>query len=219
MHCLVTAGPTFEPQDQVRRLTNFSTGRLGTDLACRLAAAGHTVTLFRGEMAVWPATAALDAGARVVSFRTAANLRTLLSQEAGAGVEAAFHAAAVGDFSFGRVWRRETGGTLVEVQAGKLSSKDGALLAELLPTPKLIAELRGWFPRAWLVGWKYEVDGSRDDAIERARSQLRDCRTDVCVVNGPAYGPGFGLVRSDGTLTHAGESGRLLAELAQGVSP
>ena len=53
VHCLVTAGPTFEPIDQVRRLTNFSTGRLGSELAACLAAAGHQVTLLLGEQATW----------------------------------------------------------------------------------------------------------------------------------------------------------------------
>ena len=36
MHCIVTAGPTYEPIDQVRRLTNHSTGQLGTGLAKHL---------------------------------------------------------------------------------------------------------------------------------------------------------------------------------------
>ena len=45
MNCIVTAGPTYEPLDDVRRLTNFSTGRLGTELANFLAARGHTVIL------------------------------------------------------------------------------------------------------------------------------------------------------------------------------
>ena len=45
MNCIVTAGPTFEPLDQVRRLTNMSTGRLGTELANFLTAQGHTVGL------------------------------------------------------------------------------------------------------------------------------------------------------------------------------
>ena len=36
MHCIVTAGPTHEPIDKVRRLTNHSTGRLGTGLAKHL---------------------------------------------------------------------------------------------------------------------------------------------------------------------------------------
>ena len=51
MNCIVTAGPTFEPLDDVRRLTNFSTGKLGTELANFLTARGHKVTLLIGESA------------------------------------------------------------------------------------------------------------------------------------------------------------------------
>ena len=45
MNCIVTAGPTYEPLDEVRRLTNSSTGRLGSELANYLTARGHRVTL------------------------------------------------------------------------------------------------------------------------------------------------------------------------------
>ena len=218
MRCIITAGPTFEPLDQVRRLTNFSTGRLGTELACHLAGAGHRVTLLRGESAVWPASPALEAGVEVASFGSAADLWRGLAREAEQPADAVFHAAAVGDFVFGRVWRRDASGGLVEVQAGKFSTRDGSLLAELVPTPKILSELRGWFAHAWLVGWKYEVDGGRDAALERARNQLRDARTDACVVNGPAYGMGFGLLEPDGTLRHAEDHERLYFELAQGLA-
>ena len=53
MNCIVTAGPTYEPLDDVRRLTNFSTGRLGTELANYLAARGHNVILLLGEPATY----------------------------------------------------------------------------------------------------------------------------------------------------------------------
>ncbi|SVB07858.1 uncharacterized protein METZ01_LOCUS160712, partial [marine metagenome] len=52
MHCLVTAGPTIEPIDEVRRLTNHSTGRLGCSLADALSHAGHRVTLLLSEVAL-----------------------------------------------------------------------------------------------------------------------------------------------------------------------
>lgn len=197
MRCLVTAGPTFEPLDQVRRLTNFSTGRLGAELAGTLADRGHEVILLRGETATWPATA--RAGVRGQPFTTTADLRARLAGLAGAGVDAVFHAAAVSDFGFGKVWERQADGSLAEARAGKLSTRGGSLLAELVPTPKVIAELRDWFPRAYLVGWKYEVDGDRDTALREAREQIRVCRTDACVANGPAYGDGFGLVQAGTT--------------------
>ena len=48
MRCVVTAGPAYEPLDDVRRLTNFSTGQLGTELANYLTTEGHEVTLLSG---------------------------------------------------------------------------------------------------------------------------------------------------------------------------
>jgi phosphopantothenate---cysteine ligase (CTP) len=76
------------------------------------------------------------------------------------------------------------------------------LLAELLPTPKIISELRGWFPKTKIVGWKFEADGNRAAAIAAAQKQLVGGSTDLCVVNGPAYGEGFGMVGKTGTLAH-----------------
>ncbi len=191
MNCVVTAGPTFEPLDQVRRLTNFSTGRLGSELANLLTARGHSVTLLLGEISVW----AGEQSARTVErFSTTADLRTRLQRLAGTPVDAVFHAAAVSDFAFGQVWQRSAAGELTPLAAGKLSTRAGSLLAELVPTPKIIAELRDWFPGAILAGWKFEVDGGREQALVAAARQMRDCHTDACVINGPAYGAGFGLM-------------------------
>ena len=53
MQCVVTAGPTFEPLDKVRRLTNLSTGRLGSELASFLANRGHEVILLIGQQATF----------------------------------------------------------------------------------------------------------------------------------------------------------------------
>src|SRR5262245_43495699 len=53
MKCIVTAGPTYEPLDKVRRLTNLSTGRLGSELVNHLADCGHEVTLLIGQQATW----------------------------------------------------------------------------------------------------------------------------------------------------------------------
>lgn len=197
MDCLVTAGPTFEPLDRVRRLTNFSTGTLGTALANHLVAAGHRVRLFRGESAVaGPPVSAVT----VEPFSTTADLATLFLKHATSEPVAIFHAAAVSDFSFGPVFERHADGHQTPVHAGKLSTRDGSLWVELKPTPKLITGLREWFPRSVLVGWKYEVDGLPADTLERARAQLAAARSDACVANGPAHGPGFSLVTPGGVL-------------------
>jgi phosphopantothenoylcysteine synthetase/decarboxylase len=101
-------------------------------------------------------------------FTTTANLRERLQALAGQAVDAVFHAAAVSDFTFGKVWRRNSTGELVEIKGGKISTREGTLMAELLPTPKVISELRTWFPQARLVGWKFEVEGTREGVLRLA---------------------------------------------------
>jgi phosphopantothenoylcysteine synthetase/decarboxylase len=196
--------------DEVRRLTNFSTGRLGAELASHLASTGHSVVLLRGEMATWPAPA--NPVIRVEPFTTSADLQRRLEALAGADPRAVFHAAAVSDFTFGRVFQRTPDGRGVPLHAGKFSTRDGRLFAELTPTPKIIARLREWFPRAWLIGWKYAVDGGREAALREAAEQLASCSTDACVANGPAYGEGFGVVHADASPTqHCPDRQGLLA--------
>jgi len=196
MNCIVTAGPTFEPLDDVRRLTNFSTGRLGTELANFLAARGHKVTLLIGQ----PATYAGERRAQSVKmFSTAGDLRAKLKSFSGKKVDAIFHAAAVGDFAFGKMFTRGAAGKLkLFTPSRKISTRKGALLVELVPTPKIIAELRGWFPKTKIVGWKFEADGGRAEALRAAKKQIADCAVDFCVANGPAYGRGFSLVTIGG---------------------
>jgi phosphopantothenate---cysteine ligase (CTP) len=212
MRCIVTAGPTYEPLDQVRRLTNFSTGRLGTELAGFLTARGHETMLLIGQQASYRAER--QAG-KVETFTTTASLHDRLQALARQPVDAVFHAAAVSDFAFGKIWRRAPQGELTEIQAGKIPTREGTLLAELLPTPKIIAELRPWFPGARLVGWKYEVEGDRATVVQRAERQIAECRTDACVANGTAYGTGFGLVRAGGEVMHLPDAAALFARLEE----
>ena len=210
MNCIVTAGPTYETMDNVRRLTNFSTGRLGTELANYLTDRGHDVTLLVGEQATFSGERRAH---RVETFTTTADLGEWLLAQAGSSVGAIFHAAAVSDFTFGKIWLRSPQGELTEMKSGKISTRQGTLLAELVPTPKIISGLRNWYPQAKLVGWKYEVDGGRADVIAAASKQLHECLTDACVANGPAYGEGFGIVTPNGRSTHVAEVPMLFAAL------
>ena len=212
--CLVTAGPTYEPLDGARRLTNFSTGQLGTELANFLVAHGHEVTLLLGQQASYPGERRAQ---RIETFTTTGDLRSKLEARGGKSVDAVFHAAAVSDFSFGKVWTRSPSGELMEVKSGKISTRHGTLLAELVPTEKIIARLRNWFPRAHLTGWKYEVDGGRSEVIHAGEKQIVECLTDACVANGPAYGEGFGLVTRNGTCLHIADKPALFAALEQSI--
>ena len=210
MNCIVTAGPTFEPLDDVRRLTNFSTGRLGTELANFLTARGHKVTLLIGESATWPGERKASS---VKVFSTTADLRAKLKAFSGKKVDAIFHAAAVSDFAFGQIFTETKTGEFSALKASKkISTRQGAMLVELVPTPKIIAELRGWFPKAKIVGWKFEANGKRADALRAAEKQLTDCATDFCVANGPAYGKGVNLVSAD-VRKHLGDAQKLFSTL------
>jgi phosphopantothenoylcysteine decarboxylase/phosphopantothenate--cysteine ligase len=209
MHCIVTAGPTYEPIDQVRRLTNHSTGQLGTGLVKRLADDGHKVTLLRGTLATHTEQ---PVGVELQLFTTSADLAEKLERLAGA--DAVFHAAAVSDFAAGQVFRRTDEGKLEPLNQGKLGTREGELLLELKPTPKIIASLRDWFAEAFLVGWKYEVDGDRDSALCQGRTQISENQTNACVVNGPAYGDGFGWLPGEGQAEHLPDQTALFDKLA-----
>ncbi len=210
MRCIITAGPTYEKLDDVRRLTNFSSGRLGTELANFLVSHGHHVTLLVGEQATYSGERRAQA---VEIFSTTESLHARLQELAAQNMDAIFHAAAVSDFTFGKIWVRSPRGDLTEIKSGKITTRQGALLAELVPTPKIIGELRALFPTAKLVGWKYEVEGDRAAVIRRAQQQLSQCLTDACVANGPAYGQGYGLVNGTDKHLHLDDTEALFKAL------
>ncbi|HEU5070201.1 MAG TPA: phosphopantothenoylcysteine decarboxylase [Verrucomicrobiae bacterium] len=204
MNFIVTAGPTIEKLDTVRRLTNFSTGRTGTEMANFLAGRGHQVTLLVGEQSTWNGQRRAQ---KVINFSTTADLQDKLKTLSKSSFDAVFHMAAVGDFMFGKIWKRDSEGRLEEIASDKFSTRDGALLAELVPTPKLISQLPEWFPKSQVVGWKYEVEGKREDALVAAQMLMEETRISACVANGPAYGDGFGLVTPAGQRHFAGTAG------------
>jgi len=210
MRFLVTSGPAYESLDNVRRLTNFSTGHLATELGNYLTAKGHSVTLLQGFYSTYKKPS--RAGS-ILGFTTTENLLARFKECSSAQYDAIFHAAAVSDFTFGKVFRRNPAGQLEEITSGKFSTCEGTLLAELLPTPKLISRLRALFPTAKIVGWKYEVDGKPDDVIALGVKQIHENKTNCCVVNGPAYGQGFGVVLQEGLRQHCSSGDELYDEL------
>jgi phosphopantothenate---cysteine ligase (CTP) len=211
MRCLITCGPTYESLDKVRRITNFSTGKLGIGLAKYLDDAGHEVTLLKGYYAI-----CLDAcRTKAIPFTTTQDLLDRFREAAKEGYDAIFHAAAVSDFGFGRIYRKLADGKLDPITSGKFGTRDGNLFAELVPTPKIIGQLRALFPSAVIVGWKYEVEGSRESAIGLGQKQIAENRTNFCVVNGTAYGFGFGILSSAKEIQHCSTAEALYAHLLE----
>ena len=187
MNVIVTCGPSYEPIDQVRRITNFSTGRLGITLANAFTDAGHRVYCLKGEQA----TDCTTLRAHEISFFStnddlAAKLAQL-AQRKPQNFDAIFHAAALCDFKVADV-KNEAG---EKITSAKFPTRGDHLTLTLEPTTKILPQLRAWFPNAKIVGWKYELTGSRDEAIAKALAQISEARTNGCVLNGAAYGPGF----------------------------
>lgn len=209
MNVIVTAGPSYEPVDEVRRLTNFSTGELGVLLSNQLAAAGFTVDCLRGVSATHPAPLS---GCRHLPFTTNDDLLqqlTALGREKP--IDAVFHAAALCDFKVLEV----QAGSGAAVSPAKIDSRSGELTLRLGPAAKVIGKLRSLFPQAALVGWKYELNGTRADALSRARRQLKENRTDACVLNGRAWGDGFGFCTADGAVRELNDKSALASFLVQ----
>lgn len=127
MHLLITAGPTREPIDEVRFISNRSSGRLGLALAQEAATAGHDVTLLLG-----PGPRAEDEPAhprcRTIRFETTADLQSLLHEQFR-GCDVLVMAAAVADYRPRRA-------------LGKIARRKGQpLTLSLEPTPDLVAEI------------------------------------------------------------------------------
>jgi phosphopantothenoylcysteine synthetase/decarboxylase len=213
MLVVVTCGPSYEPIDEVRRITNFSTGGLGITLANTLAKAGFEVTCFKG---VGATSQDRVIGARLVPFGTNQHLQgeleALPNREK---VAAVFHAAALCDYRVKSVLSSEG----AQVAATKIPSRAGELTLTLDPASKLIHNLRDLFPASRIVGWKYELVGSRADVIAAAIRQLSESRSDACVMNGAAYGGGFGFLEPHQKPVHFADKAPLCAHLVRWLKP
>ena len=138
---LVTAGPTFEPIDPVRGLTNRSSGRQGYAVAAALADLGAEVTLISG-----PVGLSTPAAVRRVSVITAEQM--LEACRAALPVHAAVMTAAVAD------WRPD------KVADAKLSRDDGPPEIRLVVNPDILATLSRPGPERpeLVVGFATETD-------------------------------------------------------------
>jgi phosphopantothenoylcysteine decarboxylase/phosphopantothenate--cysteine ligase len=171
---LVTAGPTREPIDPVRFISNPSSGKMGYAVASVAARRGAEVTLVSG-----PTALADPAGAEVIRVETAEEMARAVESYAGA-MDLFVGAAAVSDYrprtaAPSKIKKRETEETLV-----------------LARTPDILAGLGARFagrPGApVLVGFAAETE----EVIARAREKLKGKRCDLVVAN-KVGGPGSGF--------------------------
>lgn len=156
MHILITAGPTREYLDDVRFLSNASSGRMGYALAAAAIGREHKVTLVSGPVALDP-----PPGAKLVPVESAAELRDACLA-ALPEVDGVIGVAAVCDY---QVRRRI---------AGKIKKTGGLLSLELVETPDVLAEIGRRKGRRWVLGFALEATGDRAAALEKLRTKHCD---------------------------------------------
>jgi phosphopantothenoylcysteine decarboxylase/phosphopantothenate--cysteine ligase len=163
---LVTAGPTQEPIDDVRYLSNRSSGRLGVALAEASAKLDMSVTLLLGPTTFEPPH---HSRLRIERFQTTADLQALLVQ-LWPEHDVLIMAAAVADFRPVRV-----------TDDAKIRRQSQCLTLELEPTPDLLGELAAMSrPEQITIGFALEPVGR---LIESARAKLERKRLDAIVAN------------------------------------
>ncbi len=170
----MTAGPTREPFDPARYISNPSTGRMGFALASEAARRGADVTLIAGPTHLLP-----PRGVNVVRVVTAEEMfNAALNQAQGADL--VLKAAAVSDYRPEERARGKLKKETLRRRARTGASGDRAIALRLLPTPDILEELgRRKKPNQVLVGFAAETDG-----LERnARRKLRRKNLDFVVAN------------------------------------
>jgi phosphopantothenoylcysteine decarboxylase/phosphopantothenate--cysteine ligase len=169
----INAGPTVEPIDPVRYISNYSTGCMGIALADTAAAMGAEVTLVLGPVSI----AATHKAVRTVAVTTAAEMKEA-SVDAFRSCDIAILAAAVADF------------TPETVAATKIKRGKEEITIRLRPTED-IASLLGSMKQEhqFLAGFALETDNEVKNAIDKIRRK----NLDMIILNSLRdKGAGFG---------------------------
>ncbi len=158
---LITAGPTQEPLDPVRYISNRSSGKMGYALAEAAVSRGARVILISGPVRLPP-----PRGAEVIPVRTAVEMRDRVFENLGtAGI--VIKSAAVADFHLSKVPNQ------------KLKKTAARISLELDPTPDILSELGRKKGDRLLVGFAAETENLQQEA--RRKLESKNC--DIVVGN------------------------------------
>ena len=160
---LVTAGPTREPIDPVRYLSNRSSGKMGYAIADAARRRGATVTLISG-----PTARSEPAGVEITRVRTADEMHAAVMAAAPRN-QIVIKAAAVADFA------------PAEVADRKIKKREGVdeLTITLRKTPDILADVAKLSPKPFIVAFAAETN----DVEEHAREKLQRKGADLIVAN------------------------------------
>ena len=163
---LMTAGPTIEYIDPVRVITNQSSGKTGVLLASELISAGSKVTLVYG-----PGIEKPPKGAKVIKVLTSKEMFDVVKQEMKKKFDVVIMAAATADY------------TPENPSKKKIKSDSERIKISLKKIPKIIDQIKKYQKNVVLVGFKAEVNLSKNDLIKVAKQKLQDSKADMIIAN------------------------------------
>jgi phosphopantothenoylcysteine decarboxylase/phosphopantothenate--cysteine ligase len=174
---VITAGPTREPIDPVRFLSNRSSGKMGYAIAAAAMEANHEVVLISG-----PVNSAPPAGAKLVRVITSDEMHDAV-QAAVRDCDVLVMCAAVSDYKPARVAEQ------------KIKKSDEKFSLELIPARDILKSL----PRSrnfFVVGFAAETN----DVEEHARAKLATKNCDMMVAN-DLSDPNIGMESDENAVT------------------
>lgn len=202
MRILITAGGTAEKIDEVRSITNHSTGSLGKELAAAFSQRPNTqIDYIVARSAVKPAATENLRLFPISDTRELADTLTRLMTENR--YDAVIHSMAVSDFTpevsldedrFLQLLNTIDGPITTEnFQAAlsaastptekKISSKTDHLIMVLKQNPKIISQIKALQPETKLVGFKLLVGVSKEELLEVAHATLTKNQADYVFAN------------------------------------
>ncbi len=173
MRTLVTAGPTVEPIDPIKIITNRSSGKMGVAVARAAAARGAEVTLIYGPGGEPP-----PSGVHVIRVQTTQEMRDAVLREFKERYDVVVSTAAAQDLKVERPYKK------------KLRHSETIDL-KLVPAPRVINEARKHAASAFIVGFKAEYNVSDEGLLRAANDKLGE-GLDMVVANDVAR-PGAGF--------------------------
>lgn len=184
---LITAGPTREPIDPVRYISNRSSGRMGYALAEAALEAGHEVILISG-----PVNITAPSSATVVKVETAQQMFDAVYQRIGACAAAIF-SAAVADYR------------PAQVAEQKIKKQADEMTLHLERTPDILGSARGVMGfQGVLVGFAAETQ----ELIAHAQEKMRRKGCDLLAANDVSRA-GIGFDSEENEVTLCSPDGRI----------
>lgn len=209
---LITAGPTNEYIDEVMKITNMSTGRLGIELTKRFLEEGSKVTLIATRSVIrsglFEKYHLIDnPGLKNIPIETTEDMYNALEKERENNYDLVIHSSAVGDykpeFSFrmedmaeeiataiaeGKITYEEILNILTKPSCKvnddtKISSYEPHLTVKLTLTTKLISHLKEWYPNSILVGFKLLENVPKEHLMEVAQKLCIKNNMDYIIAN------------------------------------